>query len=358
MFSLLLSQVSVKGKVPSINASSPYINAGYAIAIDSKTKRVLFEKNSTTLVPMASTTKIVTALVALNYGNLEKKVEISERASNIRGSTVGYKKGEMISLKELVYGLMLRSGNDAAIAIAEGISGSIDEFLKLMNEYAAEIGLLDTHFESPHGLDSDNHYTTAYDLALATAKAKEIKEFNEIVASKDVEGQSLGFSRSFHNINKILWQIPEANGVKTGYTGKAGKCLVSSVKYNNEDIIIVILNSNTRWRETKKIYDYVVQQFEYRTVASKDEVIGNSDVHLGTEKISLKCPEDITIPIRKDSKVTKKVVIPEKAFLPISKGTAYGRLEIFEDDRLIHSISLESANTVLKKGFFKRIFKR
>lgn len=358
MFCLLFTQATVKAEEPPSNTNSPYINARCAVAIDSKTKRVLFEKNSDSVVPMASTTKIITALVALKYGNLDKKIEISQRASSIRGSTVGYKKGEMVSLKELIYGLMLRSGNDAAIAIAEGISGSVPEFLKLMNEYAAEIGLLDSHFESPHGLDSANHYTTAYDLALATAKAKEIKEFNEIVATKDISNDSLGFSRSFHNINKILWQIPEANGVKTGFTGQAGKCLVSSVSYNNNDVIIVVLNSNTRWKETQKIYDHVVKKYEYKLIANKEEVLGNVAVSKGSNKLNVKCGEEIVLPVKKSAVITKKVILPQNISVPISKGTKCGRLDIFEDDKLIYSTSLESENDILRKGFFKRLFQK
>ena len=228
------------------------VDARCAIALGAKSKVVLYEKNAYELVPMASTTKIMTILVALKYGNLDKELEISSKSATMRGSTVGYKKGEKIKLKELLFGLMLRSGNDAAIAIAEGISGSVEEFAKLMNEYANEIGVINTHFQSPHGLDSDEHYTTAYDLAVVTAKAQETKLFNEIVSAKDVDGKTYGFTRSYHNINKILWEIPEANGVKTGFTGKAGKCLVTSAKVQGNDVIVVVLNCTPRWKETKK----------------------------------------------------------------------------------------------------------
>ena len=199
----------------------PVVYARNAVAIDAKSKRVLYEKNAHLTTAMASTTKIITASVALRYGDLNKKVTISSRAASIRGSVVGYKKGEEITIKELIYGLMLKSGNDAAIAIAEGISGSVEEFVRLMNEYATQIGLIDTHFESPHGLDSGKHYSSAYDLALATAHAKENDLFNKIVATKDIGPGSEGFTRGFHNINKILWQVAGANGVKTGYTGQA-----------------------------------------------------------------------------------------------------------------------------------------
>ncbi len=187
IFIVTLIPTKAYGKEESKKNKPPYINARCAIAIDKDTGIVLFEKSANEIVPIASTTKIMTTLVALKYGDLDRKIEISENADKIKGSTVGYKKGEKITLRELLYGLMLRSGNDAAIAIAEGIAGSVEGFSKLMNEYASEIGLLNSHFVTPHGLDKDEHYSTAYDLALATATAKKYEIFNQIVSAKDIK---------------------------------------------------------------------------------------------------------------------------------------------------------------------------
>ena len=264
IFIITLIPTKAYGKEKFKKNKPPYINARCAIAIDKDTGIVLFEKSANEIVPIASTTKIMTTLVALKYGDLDRKIEISENADKIKGSTVGYKKGEKITLRELLYGLMLRSGNDAAVAIAEGIAGSVENFSKLMNEYASEIGLLNSHFVTPHGLDKDEHYSTAYDLALATAAAKKHDLFNQIVASKDVKKEEYNFTRDYHNINKILWKIPEADGVKTGYTSKAGKCLVTSSKINNNDIIIVVLNCTPRWNETTKIYNYIKNNYDFK----------------------------------------------------------------------------------------------
>jgi D-alanyl-D-alanine carboxypeptidase (penicillin-binding protein 5/6) len=319
---------------------APYIKAHCAVGVDAKSKRILFQKDSDKIVPMASTTKILTALVALSYGNLDKKVEISKRAAGVRGSTVGYKKGEEISIRELVYGLMLRSGNDAAIAIAEGISGNVDSFLELMNEYALQIGLVDSHFESPHGLDSSNHYTTAYELALLTAKAKELKEFNKIVSQKDVNSQESGFTRSYHNINKILWQLEGANGVKTGYTGQAGKCLVTSVPVLGNDIIIVVLNSPTRWEETCKVFDYVKNLYEYKKVVEKDEIIGEFLLN-NKNSIILKSDEDIILPVKKGSKIDKKVLIFENLSGNLKVDDEFGTIQFSEDDEIIFNKPLK-----------------
>ncbi|MDP4144825.1 MAG: D-alanyl-D-alanine carboxypeptidase family protein [Bacillota bacterium] len=338
-------------------AEDIYINAKCAIALDSKTRTVLYEKNAYMLVPMASTTKIMTSLVAIKYGNLDKEVEISRRAAGMRGSTVGYKVGEKISIRELLYGLMFRSGNDAAIAIAEGISGNVDEFLKLMNEYAAEIGAFNTHFESPHGLDSDNHYCTAYDLAIITAKAKENSLFNEIVSRKDIDGKQLGFTRSYHNINKLLYQLPSANGVKTGYTGKAGKCLVSSVNIQGHDVIIVVLNCTPRWKETTRIYDYINKTYEYKKIYEKNQVVKVDS--LVNKKLKVVCPEDVVVPIKKTCGYDIKLRVPNNPIENIVKGEQYGALEVWSEDKMIYCNSLVSGDNInkkiqIKKWFFKK----
>ena len=176
------------------------VNARCAIAMDSKTKQVLFEQNADEIVPMASTTKILTALIAITQGNLDKEVTISKNASSIRGSKVKYAAGEKIKLRELLYGLLYKSGNDAAIAIAEDIGGSIEGFANIMNDYARSLGLINSHFESPHGLDSPKHYTCAYDLALLTTKAMENKTFCEICGTKTILKDNSGFTRDYKNI--------------------------------------------------------------------------------------------------------------------------------------------------------------
>ncbi len=353
--------ISVKGEpIKDKNGKSIYINARYAIAMDAKTRRVLFEKNSYDLVPIASTTKIMTSLVALNYGNLKDKIVISKKAATINGSQVGYKEGEEISIEELLYGLMFRSGNDAAIAIAEGTAGSVENFCNLMDEYAYSIGALDSHFESPHGLDSENHYSTAYDLALITAKAKEIDKFNEIVGDKEVTAEEKGFTRSYNNINKILWQIPEANGVKTGYTGGAGKCLVTSVDMDGNDIIIVVLNSPTRWNETKKIYNNIKENYEFKEVVKKDEIMASMNINK-RNKVHLLCSEDIVLPLKKGENYVKNIVVKEDINnVQIKKGEEIGKITI-EDEKgnliyqkpLISNKTINSSNKT--EGRFKKL---
>ncbi len=295
---------------PKSKTSTPYdLNARAAVVIDCKTKRILFDKNAREIMPMASTTKILTSLVSIKYGNIDNKFKISSQASSIRGSKVGYKKGEEISLRELIYGLMFKSGNDAAIAIAEGIAGSVEGFCTLMNEYAKEIGILDSHFESPHGLDSQNHYSTAYDLAILTSKTKQIDFFNEL--SKTKQYSDKGFSRSYQNINKILYMVPEATGTKTGYTGQAGKCLVSSFNMGGDnEIIVVVLNCTPRWKSSEWLYNYAKEHYDFKKVLSANDVVIEHTLENGT-KIEGIIKEDIVVPIKKECEPTIEVVLNE-----------------------------------------------
>ena len=177
------------------NLQSLRVDARNAIAIDRESKTILFEQNGYELVPMASTTKILTALITIERGNLDEKFVVSKNASSVRGSTVGYKENEKITVRELLYGLMYRSGNDAAITLAEGIGGSVEGFAEIMNNYKTSLGLLDSHFESPHGLDMTDHYSSAYDLALLTAKGMEYEEFREIVGTKEISRSKYNFTR-------------------------------------------------------------------------------------------------------------------------------------------------------------------
>lgn len=329
---------------------TPDVNARCAVAIDSNSKVVLYEKNAYELVPMASTTKIMTALVAIKYGDLNKKMEISPKAASVRGSTVGYKKGESILLKELLFGLMLRSGNDAAIAIAEGISGSVEEFAKLMNEYAGELGVINTQFQTPHGLDSEGHYSTAYDLALVTSVAKKEPLFNEIVGSKDVDGEKNKFTRSYHNINKILWKIPQANGVKTGYTGKAGKCLVTSAAIEKNNIIIVVLNSPGRWEETDKVYEYVSKNYKFVKLFSKGDIV--TELRVKNSVLKLQCEDDIILPVKDVSKYTTKIIKPQKIGYSIKKGDKIGMICVYENNKKIYSNALIACSDIKIRRFF------
>ena len=263
MIFLLLINIPLKVKAEDIAREARYV-----LVMDSSSKQVLYEKNGYSNVPMASTTKILTALIGISTTNEEEEFEVSKNAQCIRGSKVGYKAGEIVSVDELLHGLMFKSGNDAAITLSEGIATSETDFTNLMNHFAHSLGLINSNFETVHGLDSNSHYTSCYDLAYLTAKAMENQKFLDIVSSKEVNRED--FTRAYTNINKILWRIPEANGVKTGYTGQAGKCLVSSVNYKDRNIIIVVLNCNERWKVTERLFNYVKENYDFHTLNLTD----------------------------------------------------------------------------------------
>ncbi len=318
----ILEEDFINISLDEVNINAPLkVSARNAIAIDAETNQVLWNQNGNEIVPMASTTKILTALVAINYGDLERKVTISKNASSIRGSTVGYSAGEEITIRELLFGLMFRSGNDAAIAIAEDIGGSIEGFSNIMNDYAKSIGIIDSHFESPHGLDSPKHYSSAYDLAILTSRAMESDIFRECVGEKVIYKDKYNFTRDYQNINKILYKIAGANGVKTGYTGGAGKCLVSSINHNGKNIIIVVLNCVDRWNVTEKIYNYVINGIEFITKTNKE--ILDEEKLAGLGKIVSE--EDITYGYKESDVVEVEVFNPT---IDVEQGDILGKISV------------------------------
>lgn len=317
------------------------VSAHNAIAIDAETREVLFEQKGYEVVPMASTTKILTSLVAISYGDLDRKVTISKNSASIRGSTVGYTAGEEIAMRELLFGLMFKSGNDAAIAIAEDIGGTVENFANIMNDFARSLGLLNSHFESPHGLDSAKHYSSAYDLAILTSKAMENEIFREICGEKTVSKEKYNFTREYNNINKILWQIPGANGVKTGYTGQAGKCLVSSVNHEGRNIIMVVLDCPDRWNQTAKIFKEVTDVNAFKKATVKELVDKGGYMELG----SLIKDEEFTYGYKESDEIDIEVF---KNIDDVTEGDILGKITLKEKDKEKLKKALRSARDINK----------
>lgn len=223
---------------------------------DMGSETFLFTKNENTRLSMASTTKIMTALVAIENADLDKKVVVDDRAIGIEGSSIYLKAGEEITIKSLLYALMLRSANDAAEAIAYEICGSIDTFADLMNEKAKSLGLNDTNFKNPHGLDAENHYTTAHDLAIISAAALKNPIFQDITSTKKIEIESSLENRILVNHNKLLTLYDGCIGVKTGYTKKSGRSLVSAAKKGDSMLVCVTIDAPDDWNDHKKLLNY------------------------------------------------------------------------------------------------------
>ncbi|MGE5604487.1 MAG: D-alanyl-D-alanine carboxypeptidase family protein [Bacteroidota bacterium] len=237
---------------------TPGVNANSAILIEAGSGKVLYSKNSRAIMAPASTTKIMTAILALEHVPLDKTVRVCPEAAAREGTSMNLVTREQKTMRELLYGLMLVSGNDAATAIAEAVSGSEKNFARLMNQKAKLLGMKNTHFLNASGLPEIGHYTTAYDLAILTRYALKNKNFAKIVDTKvkQVTGAKPGTNRTLINHNKLLWQYQYTIGVKTGYTRTAGGCLVSAANQNGVKLISVILKSNSIYNDSKALLDY------------------------------------------------------------------------------------------------------
>lgn len=259
-------------------------NAKSAVIIDGKSGAVLYDKNASIRLPMASTTKIMTALTVIKYASPDTVIEVDKNAAGIEGSSIYLKSGEKISVLDLLYGLMLESGNDAASALAIGCFGSEKGCTDKMNELCHSMGLVDTHFDNVHGLDSETHYTTAYELAIITKEALKEPLFRQIVSSKNYTSSG-ETPRFFSNHNKLLRLYNGTVGVKTGYTSLAGRCLVTAAERENEMYIAVTLNDRQDWDDHMAMLDYGFENHSCIDIAKKDDFY----IYHGFEKY---CPDD------------------------------------------------------------------
>lgn len=345
------------------------INARSCIVLDRTSKKVLFGKNEYNKVKMASTTKIMTATIILENCDLEKTVTVSKKAAKTGGSRLGLKENDKITIKDLLYGLLLVSGNDAAVCLAENCSGSVLEFANLMNKKASDLGLINTHFETPHGLDSDNHYTTAYELALLTDYALNNSTFSEIVGTKNYTININGIPKTLNNTNELLGNVNGVYGVKTGFTNGANRCLVTSCKRDNMDIICVVLGCDTknfRSSDSKKLIEYSFSNFEYvniKDILNKDldkwklennnyfyikkGISSNLDIKLSNIDTSI-------IPLKKDeiSSIKTEFNINKNLSAPITLNDKIGDFRIHTNSRTILEGDILSNQDIKKKNVF------
>lgn len=321
--------------IPQKAGASVSVSAQSAVLIEQKTGRVLYEKDAYTKRRIASITKIMTAILAVESGKMNQYVTVSERATRAEGSSVYLKPGEKIKLKELVYGLMLRSGNDAAVAIAEYIGGSVDGFAYLMNQKAREIGMLNSHFTNPHGLDdSNNHYSTAYDMALLMRYAMQNKTFQEISGTKvyKAPNPTENWDRVWKNKNRLLSKYKYCTGGKTGFTKLAKRTLVTTAQKGDMSLIAVTLNDSDDWNDHIAMYESGFKGFDMAEVVPKGEVdivnnkyyknhlfLKNSIVYPATSEemnlFSVKYKLDRPDPQGDDSNKTERIVGKASVYL-------------------------------------------
>ena len=349
------------------------INARSYVVLDRKSKKVLIGENEYTKAKMASTTKIMTATIILENCNLDDIVTISKKSANTGGSRLGLKTNDKISVLNLLYGLLLCSGNDAAVALAEYCSGSIPEFCNLMNQKAIELGLTNSHFETPHGLDSDGHYTTAYELALITDYALKNSTFVKIVNTKNHTIQINNYPKNLSNTNELLGVLDGVYGVKTGFTNGANRCLVTACKRNDMDLICIVLGCDTkkiRGQDSTKLINYCFDNFEYVNIRNllthklndwKNDNKNYFNIIKGVStKLDIKFsdPSSDVIPIKKDkiNNINVRFSINKNLAAPITVDNIIGNYEIFSSTNTIYSGDIISNNAIDKKNIKYYLF--
>ncbi len=327
-----------------------------AVVIEQSTGRVLYENNAYERLPMASTTKIMTCLLALEHSSPSELVTVAPEASGVEGSSIYLAPGETITMEELLYGLMIASGNDAACAIAIHISGDIPTFCELMNKKAQELGANDTHFESPNGLHSDSHYTTASDLALIASAAMENEDFRKIVSttSKDLSADEDSPARYLRSKNKILYLCEGGNGIKTGYTKAAGKCLAAAALRGDMQLISVVLNDYDMFPDSIALLDGAFSEYSMQTVINKNDVISSLKVEDGvTDSLMVGASQDISLPLSANefNIVERQVELPEVVTAPIEEGDTVGSISFSIDGEELARTDIISMEAVGKDTF-------
>lgn len=327
-------------------AVEPVVSAQSAVVIDASSNRVLYEKDAYTRRGMASTTKIMTAIIAIENLNLNDIVTVSPFASGTEGSSIWLSPGEHMSVEDLLYGLMLSSGNDAATALAEYTSGSTLAFTALMNEKAKAIGANNTHFTNPHGLHDEEHYTTAYDLALISSYAMKNPTFRKIVSTQNklISWEGSQWDRSLSNHNKLLKMYEGCIGIKTGFTKKDGRCLVSSCERDGLELITVTLSAPDDWNDHINLMNHIYESYLPYSVCTKGGSAGtyiteNSD----NEEIKLYYADSFTTALApgEESQLSQKVSF--NVSYPVSKGQQVGRLDIYFNGACIGNVKILSA---------------
>ena len=317
-------------------------SAAAAILYEANTDTVLYETNADEQKLIASTTKIMTALVALNNGDIAEEVVIKPEYTNIEGSSMYLEAGDRYSLQELLYGLLLTSGNDAAVAIACHISGNVEAFAALMNETAKSIGCTNSNFKNPNGLDEEGHYSSARDLALITDTAYENTVFRNIVSTKSIEIAG----HTYTNHNKLLWQYEDITGVKTGYTNSSGRTLVSCAERDGARYICVTLDDSNDWEDHKAFYDWAFENYRIETItpaAVKYEI----EVISGEEKnVSAAVKEGYIFLLASDDSYELNVDLKKFLYADVYKGQRVGSVSVIINGNLRMTIPILTSNSV------------
>lgn len=377
---ITLTVIACTQWMPAFAASEgkPDLQAQAALVMDAETGDILYGKNIHQKREPASTTKIVTCMLALEYLDPAQEVTVSHHV-DLTGSNIGIKKGETFTVEQLLYGLMLASGNDAAIVLAEEVGGSVEEFCKMMDEKAADCGARNTHFMNPNGLNwrgQEAHLTTAYDLAVITREAMKDSRFRKLVgtAKYTIPATSKSKARKLESTNKCLWYdkplkiesngkmvtfVPKyegALGVKTGLTSTAGACLVGAVEKNGTELISVVLHSGNdgRFLDTNRLWDYVFDNFYNTTpVVAKGENFGRVRVKMGANRtVTAEAEDEASVTIRDDGQVPETETKFEKRELeaPVKRGDKVGVIKVYQEGELVSQVDAVAEQSVERGG--------
>jgi len=322
---------------------APQISAQCSILMEAETGTVLAENNADAQMLIASTTKIMTALVVIEHCNLNETLKVKREYTQVEGSSMYLREGEMLRLGDVLYGLMLCSGNDAAVALACHTAGSIEKFAKLMNEKAAELGMTNSSFQNPHGLDTDRHHSTARDMAILTVSAMQNKEFADIVSTKTISVAG----RSLKNHNKLLWMYDGARGVKTGFTKSAGRSLVSCAERDGMRLVCVTLNDPNDWDDHSTLYNFGFDNYKYVSPVQAGETVATIPVICGTApEVGIVADASCKLLTDKSDEIRSVVNAPDFVYGGFAKGDSAGEMKVYSGDEEIQSIPLHYGNDV------------
>ncbi|MDR0382133.1 MAG: D-alanyl-D-alanine carboxypeptidase [Oscillospiraceae bacterium] len=321
------------------------VSAESAVLYDADGDEFLYEKNADARMLIASTTKIMTALVVLEWCDLEEVVTVPASCVGVEGSSMSLEEGEQLTVRELLYGLMLLSGNDAAAALAVHTAGSIEDFAELMNKKVASLGLENSNFANPHGLNDDANYASARDLARITAEAMRIPAFRAVTATKTTKVAG----RDMRNHNKLLWDYEGTVGGKTGYTIKAGRCLVSVAEQNGRMLIAVTLKAPDDWNDHMALYDTGFTRFTRRTLCVENEILARVPIVSGLSGlVPVRAGQSVTAALSDEewARVETKFSLPWFAWAPVFRGDTAGRVRYLVDGRTVGEAKLYYENGV------------
>ena len=351
---VLLVSTLIYAKENELNIISPN-----ALLYDVTYDKILYEKNINEKIPNASTTKILTAIVAYENSNMDDIVEISTKAASIGGSKINLRKGDKVKMDSLMKGLLMSSGNDAAIAIAEHVGGSVQEFCDLMNKKAVELGAQNTNFTTPHGLDNDEHYTTLNDLLIFSKYFMEIPYLREIANTEKTIIEINNYEKELRSTNEMLFLYDGVNGIKTGYTSKAGRCLITSIESGDRTLITMVLGCETkrqRTEETIKLISYGYDNFE--VVDIFENMKKNFEMRIRKsekDKYKLEINGNRKVLLAKNEKkdIRYEYEITEVLTAPIEKESCVGTIKVLIKDNIITEFQIKLPYTIERKDVFE-----